>query len=67
MAVTLSNSYGLFTKFVKWGNITVCAWTTDRTYAFFKVWGTESGRKPTPPSLHSPPLLERSGLTQQTK
>lgn len=50
MAVTLSNSYGLFTKFVKWGNITVCAWTTDRTYAFLKVWGTESRK-----SLHLHP------------
>lgn len=52
MAVTLSKSYGLFTK---WGNITVCAWTTDRTYAFFSVWGTES-RKNKHLTSHIPPL-----------
>lgn len=46
MAVTLSNPYGLFT--MKWGNITVCVWMNDRTYAFF----FESGG----PSLGPPPL-----------
>lgn len=62
MAVTLSNSYGLFTEFVKWGSLTVCAWTTDRTHAFVKVWGARHLHH-----LRSPPLLARSGLTQRTK